>query len=77
MGNSQSYHESTSLISYSMNERNVGARLNRIVTYKKLGSISKAALKCGIPRSTLYRWILRYKEVLRNLLHLKINCRAV
>lgn len=27
-----------------------------------LRSVSKAALKCGIPRSTLYRWIKRFEE---------------
>ena len=27
-----------------------------------MGSISKAARKCGIPRSTLYRWLNRYRE---------------
>ena len=29
--------------------------------YEELGSVSKAARKCGIPRSTLYRWINRYE----------------
>lgn len=29
--------------------------------YEDLGSVSKAARKCGIPRSTLYRWINRYE----------------
>lgn len=41
--------------------REVKARENWINIYKTLGSISKAARKCGLPRSTLYRWVGRYK----------------
>ncbi|WP_410470251.1 helix-turn-helix domain-containing protein [Chryseobacterium sp. FH2] len=26
------------------------------------GSVTNMALRCGIARSTLYRWIKRYKE---------------
>ncbi|WP_160143020.1 helix-turn-helix domain-containing protein, partial [Rickettsia endosymbiont of Ixodes scapularis] len=37
------------------------ARTTWIQTYEQLGSISKTARRCGIPRSTLYRWITRYK----------------
>ena len=32
-----------------------------IKCYEELGSVSIAARKCGIPRSTLYRWVNRYK----------------
>lgn len=42
--------------------RHVKARENWIKCYQELGSVSKAALKCGIPRSTLYRWIKRIEE---------------
>ena len=43
-------------------ERKIKARINWIRTYEKLGSISKAAAKCGIARTTLYRWLERYRE---------------
>ena len=46
----------------AMDERKIKARSIWVETYKKLGSISKAARKCGIPRSTLYRWVKRHKE---------------
>jgi transposase len=42
-------------------ERIAKAREIWIECYKQLGSVSKAARKCGIPRSTLYRWIKRVK----------------
>ena len=42
-------------------KRKLIARKNWIKIYGELGSVSKAALRCGIPRSTLYRWINRYK----------------
>lgn len=45
-----------------MNDRKIRARSIWVDTYKKLKSVSKAARKCGIPRSTMYRWIRRYKE---------------
>ncbi|MBE7173253.1 MAG: IS481 family transposase [Williamsia sp.] len=44
------------------NQRYIKARENWIKCYEELGSVSKAALKCGIPRCTLYRWIKRFKE---------------
>ena len=31
-------------------------------TYQELGSVAKAARRCGISRSTLYRWINRYES---------------
>lgn len=31
-------------------------------TYEELGSVSKAVLKCGILRSTLYRWLERFRK---------------
>ncbi|MGZ3749628.1 MAG: helix-turn-helix domain-containing protein [Flavisolibacter sp.] len=37
------------------------AREMWIRCYEELGSVSKAARKCGVPRSTLYRWIWRYQ----------------
>ncbi|MCD8176559.1 MAG: IS481 family transposase [Tannerellaceae bacterium] len=42
--------------------RQIRARQNWLKTYEKLGSISKAALRCGIARSTLYRWVKRYEK---------------
>ena len=46
-----------------MNEkRKIIARKLWIKTFEELGSVSKAARRCGIPRSTLYRWIHRYKN---------------
>jgi transposase InsO family protein len=42
-------------------QRQIKAREMWIKCYEELGSVSKAARKCGIPRSTLYRWINRYK----------------
>jgi len=46
-----------------MNSKNrkLKARENWIKLYKELGSVSKAARRCGIPRSTLYRSINRYE----------------
>jgi transposase len=41
--------------------RAIKSRQYWVETYEKLGSVSKAAQKCGIPRSTLYRWIKRYR----------------
>ncbi|MGE0207429.1 MAG: IS481 family transposase, partial [Candidatus Babeliales bacterium] len=43
-------------------KRKITARKNWIKIYGELGSVSKAARRCGIPRSTLYRWINRYKS---------------
>jgi transposase InsO family protein len=43
-------------------KRKITARRNWIKIYEELGSVSKAARRCGIPRSTLYRWINRYKS---------------
>jgi transposase len=31
-------------------------------TYEELGCVSKAAKRCGIARSTLYRWLARYEN---------------
>lgn len=41
-------------------KRKLTARKNWIKIYEELGLVSKAARRCGIPRSTLYRWINRY-----------------
>lgn len=40
--------------------RKLKARKIWIETYQELGSVSKASRRCGIPRSTLYRWLNRY-----------------
>lgn len=40
-------------------KRTIRARETWVKCYEELGSVSKAARKCGIPRSTLYRWIKR------------------
>jgi transposase len=42
-------------------QRQIKAREIWVNCYYQLGSVSKAARKCGIPRSTLYRWVKRYK----------------
>ena len=42
--------------------RKIKAREVWINTYLTLGSVSKAAKRCGIPRSTLYRWLKRYQS---------------
>lgn len=42
--------------------RRIRAREHWIKSCEELGSVSKAARKCGVPRSTIYRWLLRYKE---------------
>jgi len=43
-------------------ERQIRARKNWLKMYQELGSVSKAALRCGIARSTMHRWIKRYNE---------------
>ncbi len=43
-------------------ERTIRARQNWIRAYEQTGSVSKAARKCGITRSTLYRWLARCRE---------------
>jgi transposase InsO family protein len=42
-------------------DRTIKARETWLKCYEELGSASMAARKCGIPRSTLYRWIKRTK----------------
>ena len=42
--------------------RKIKARESWIKSYEQLGSVTKAAKRCGIPRSTLYRWLKRYKR---------------
>ena len=44
------------------NERQLRARKNWLKVYQYVGSVSKAALRCGVARSTMYRWIKRYSE---------------
>lgn len=43
-------------------QQQVKARKDWLKIYLELGSVTKTALRCGIARSTLYRWIKRYKE---------------
>jgi transposase len=50
------------LFSMDQSSRDQKARQIWIKTYQQLGSVSKAARRCGIPRSTLYRWLKRFKE---------------
>jgi transposase InsO family protein len=44
-----------------LKQRKIIAREKWVKTYLKLGSVTKAAIRCGISRPTLYRWIKRYK----------------
>jgi len=41
--------------------RRVSARSQWLEIYKQTNSVSKAARKCGVPRSTIYRWIARFE----------------
>lgn len=59
----------------STKKRKITARKNWIKINKELGSVSKAARRCGIPRSTIYRWINRYNQ--KMTLHLKINLKSL
>lgn len=43
-------------------ERKIKAREKWVKTYIELDSITKAAIRCGVSRPTLYRWIKRYEE---------------
>jgi transposase len=43
-------------------ERNIKARQKWLQIYEELGSVTTASIKCGISRSTLYRWIERSKS---------------
>jgi predicted transcriptional regulator len=43
------------------NRRILKARELWIRCYKEVGFVSIAARKCGIPKSTLYRWVKRVK----------------
>ena len=42
-------------------QRKIIAREKWVKTYLELGSVTKAAIRGGISRPTLYRWIKRYK----------------
>lgn len=42
--------------------QHIRARKNWLKIYSESGSITQTALRCGIARSTLYRWRKRYKE---------------
>ncbi|RDV12975.1 hypothetical protein DXT99_22170 [Pontibacter diazotrophicus] len=43
-------------------EQKQKAREDWIKVYQQLGSVSKAALRCGIARFTLHRWIKRLPD---------------
>lgn len=43
-------------------KRKIITRRNWLKIYNETGSVTKTALRCGIARSTLYRWIKRSKE---------------
>jgi len=43
-------------------ERQIKAHKKCVHAYQELGSVPKAALRCGIAGSTLQRWIRRYNE---------------
>lgn len=43
-------------------QQQVKARKDWLKIYLESGSVTKTALRCGIARSTLHRWIKRYKE---------------
>ena len=42
--------------------RKIRMRQKWLELYAETGSVTKTALRCGIARSTLYRWINRGKE---------------
>ena len=42
--------------------RKIRMRQKWLELYAETGSVTKTALRCGITRSTLYRWINRGKE---------------
>lgn len=43
-------------------KRKIIAGRNWLKIYKETGSVTKTALRCGIARSTLYRWIKRSED---------------
>lgn len=43
-------------------EQKIRARQNWLRIYEQTDSVTKTALRCGIARTTLYRWIKRSKE---------------
>jgi len=43
-------------------QQQVKARKDWLKIYLESRSVTKTALRCGIARSTLHRWIKRYKE---------------
>jgi transposase InsO family protein len=45
----------------SKEHENQQARETWIKIYKQVGSVSKAARKCGIARSTMHRWVQRFE----------------
>ena len=42
--------------------RKIRMRQKWLELYAETGSVTKSALRCGVARSTLYRWINRGKE---------------
>lgn len=43
-------------------ERKIKARQSWLRIYEQPGSVTKTALRCGIARTTLYRWIKRFEK---------------
>lgn len=43
-------------------QQQVKARKDWLKIYLESGFVTKTVLRCGIARSTLHRWIKRYKE---------------
>jgi transposase len=54
-------HTSTAMNSQQIHL--VKARETWLKVYQELGSVAKAARRCGIARSTLYRWIERFNKL--------------
>lgn len=48
--------------------RKIRMRQKWLGIYAETGSVTKTALRCGIARSTLYRWINREKEQCKSIL---------
>jgi len=43
-------------------ERAISARKLWLETFQQTNSVSITSRKCGVPRSTIYRWIERYQN---------------
>lgn len=56
----------TTVASMNTQAQLIKARESWLKVYQDLGSITKADRRCGIARSTLYRWIERSREGLQD-----------